>query len=69
MPALVAAIFFLGGAQLVCLGILGEYVGRIHAEVKGRPAFVVEELVGFERGNPGQLARRASEGSLARAPG
>jgi dolichol-phosphate mannosyltransferase len=48
-PLLPAAVFFLGGVQLLCVGILGEYVGRIYAEVKGRPAFVVEELVGFER--------------------
>jgi dolichol-phosphate mannosyltransferase len=46
-PLLPASLMFLGGVQLLCLGILGEYVGRIHAEVKGRPAFVIEELVGF----------------------
>jgi dolichol-phosphate mannosyltransferase len=48
-PILPSAMFFLGGVQLTCVGILGEYVARIYAEVKGRPAFVVEELVGFEK--------------------
>jgi len=41
------AVLFIGGAQLVTLGIIGEYIGRIYAEVKRRPLYVIEERLGF----------------------
>lgn len=44
----VIAIFFMGGIQLICLGILGEYIGRIYEQVKGRPLWVISEKNGFE---------------------
>jgi len=42
-----AAIFFLGGLQLIFLGMIGEYIARIHNEVKGRPPFVIMKQVNF----------------------
>lgn len=45
--ALFTAVLFVGGVQLICLGLVGEYVGRIYAESKGRPLFLVRELGGF----------------------
>ena len=44
--SLMVAILFLGGLQLLSLGILGEYVGRILTETKARPLYVIRETVG-----------------------
>ena len=44
----VVPMYFLGGVQLLCIGIIGEYLAKIYVEVKRRPAFFVEKRVGGE---------------------
>jgi len=50
--ALMMAILFVGGIQLISIGILGEYIGRIYHETKNRPLYVVHEYLGFTRTGP-----------------
>ena len=52
--ALFIAVLFVGGTQLLALGVIGEYVGRIYAESKRRPLYVVQERLGFDRPEPTQ---------------
>ncbi len=46
-PTLVILVSFLGGIQLISVGILGEYIGRIYEEVRGRPKYIVARAEGF----------------------
>jgi dolichol-phosphate mannosyltransferase len=47
--ALIIAILFLGGAQLISLGIIGEYIGRLYGEAKRRPLYLVRETLGLNQ--------------------
>jgi polyisoprenyl-phosphate glycosyltransferase len=60
-PSLIISVMFFAGVQLISLGVLGEYLGRMYEEVKGRPLFLVAEELGFERPSPG--AKGATEAS------
>ncbi len=46
--ATLIAVLFLGGVQLICLGIVGEYIGRIYEEVRARPLGIVRQSLGFK---------------------
>ncbi|MBS0359025.1 MAG: glycosyltransferase family 2 protein [Proteobacteria bacterium] len=47
-PSIIVAVMFLGGIQLLSVGILGEYIARIFTEVKQRPKYIIEEKNGFD---------------------
>jgi dolichol-phosphate mannosyltransferase len=49
--SMIFAVTFLGGVQLLTIGVMGEYISRIHDEVRGRPLYLVRETVGFDVSN------------------
>jgi glycosyltransferase involved in cell wall biosynthesis len=50
----VLPIYFLGGIQLLCIGIIGEYLAKIYMETKGRPRYLIEKTAGsFGKASPG----------------
>jgi hypothetical protein len=49
---LIISVMFFAGVQLISLGVIGEYLGRMYEEIKGRPLFLVAEELGIEREPP-----------------
>ncbi len=45
--SLMVAVLFFGGVQLITLGVIGAYLGRVYVEVKARPLYIVRDAVGF----------------------
>jgi hypothetical protein len=62
----VILMLFLGGIQLISVGILGSYVARIYEEVKRRPKFIVDRAIGFDE-MPAPPPLRQTEMAVARA--
>ena len=44
--SLVAIILFISSVQFMCMGIMGEYIGRIYEETKGRPLYIIKNIYG-----------------------
>jgi dolichol-phosphate mannosyltransferase len=51
-PTIVILVLFMGGVQLIGIGILGEYIARIYEEVKQRPKFIIERAEGIDLSKP-----------------
>jgi polyisoprenyl-phosphate glycosyltransferase len=60
-PTLIISIMFFAGIQLISLGVIGEYLGRIYEEVKARPLYLVAEEIGSEA-TPAPGARHVDQG-------
>jgi dolichol-phosphate mannosyltransferase len=70
--SLLLTVLFMGGVQLVCLGVVGEYVGRTYWETKKRPLYLVQEQLGLslprnatapQTGEGRHVAARAADSS------
>lgn len=67
--SLIVSITFLAGIQLLSLGVLGEYIGRIFSEVKGRPLYIIEEALGVAGAIPESAALPVNDSSIGMKSG
>ena len=65
-PSLVVSVMVIGGVQLLMIGVLGEYIGKLLSEIKARPVYFVAEHSREERANAAAKARKARPVARAR---
>jgi len=65
--SLMVVILILGAVQLISLGILGEYIGRLYMETKARPIYLVREAVGFDAAAAAAAAPPLAKAGQAKA--
>jgi dolichol-phosphate mannosyltransferase len=49
---IMVCLIFFGGVQLICLGLMGEYIGRIFNEIKRRPIYIIEDIFNSNQEKP-----------------
>ena len=60
LPTTVLVVSFFSGVQLLALGVVGEYIGRIYDETKGRPMYIVDKKVNFDGQSQNSIDRPLS---------
>ena len=64
-PSLIISIMFLSGIQLMSLGVVGEYIGRVYEEVKARPLFIIADQIGLDPADDAGRARRPAAAEIS----
>jgi hypothetical protein len=65
-PSLIISMMFFAGVQLISLGVIGEYLGRVYEEVKARPLFIVAEEIGLSQEAASPAIRAVAAGAGAK---